>query len=44
MAAELIAVMDGLQMLWLRNPTRFDMVGGLEGYIIRLLASLGFEQ
>ena len=24
-AAELIAVMDGLQMLWLRDPTRFDM-------------------
>jgi AcrR family transcriptional regulator len=41
MAAELIAVMDGLQMLWLRDPTRFDMVGGLEAYISRLLASLG---
>nr|AOO90220.1 TetR family transcriptional regulator [Rhizobium leguminosarum bv. trifolii] len=42
-AAELIAVMDGLQMLWLRDPTRFDMVGGLEAYISRLLASLGLE-
>jgi hypothetical protein len=36
--------MDGLQMLWLRDPIRFDMVGGLEGYISRLLASLGFEE
>ncbi|EJT02466.1 TetR/AcrR family transcriptional regulator [Rhizobium sp. CCGE 510] len=43
MAAELIAVMDGLQMLWLRDPTRFDMVGGLEAYVGRLLASLGLE-
>ncbi|MBX5013038.1 TetR family transcriptional regulator [Rhizobium lentis] len=43
MAAELIAVMDGLQMLWLRDPDRFDMVGGLEAYIGRLLASLGLE-
>jgi AcrR family transcriptional regulator len=41
MAAELIAVMDGLQMLWLRDPDRFDMVGGLEAYVDRLLASLG---
>lgn len=43
MAAELIAVMDGLQMLWLRDPARFDMVGGLEAYVSRLLASLGLE-
>ncbi|PDS76166.1 TetR/AcrR family transcriptional regulator [Rhizobium sp. L43] len=43
MAAELIAVMDGLQMLWLRDPDRFDMVGGLEAYVGRLLASLGLE-
>ncbi|PDS43910.1 TetR family transcriptional regulator [Rhizobium anhuiense] len=42
-AAELIAVMDGLQMLWLRDPARFDMVGGLEAYVSRLLASLGLE-
>ncbi|MBY5440615.1 TetR/AcrR family transcriptional regulator [Rhizobium leguminosarum] len=42
-AAELIAVMDGLQMLWLRDPTRFDMVGGLEAYVGRLLTSLGLE-
>jgi AcrR family transcriptional regulator len=40
MAAELIAVMDGLQMLWLREPARFDMVGGLEAYVGRLLAGL----
>ncbi|MBX4949713.1 TetR/AcrR family transcriptional regulator [Rhizobium binae] len=44
MAAELIAVMDGLQMLWLRDPDRFDMVGGLEAYVIRLLASLGLKE
>ena len=43
MAAELIAVMDGLQMLWLRDPDRFDMVGGLEAYVDRLLASLGLK-
>ncbi|MBB4254992.1 TetR/AcrR family transcriptional regulator [Rhizobium sp. BK008] len=43
MAAELIAMMDGLQMLWLRDPARFDMVGGLEAYVSRLLASLGLE-
>ncbi len=43
MAAELIAVMDGLQMLWLRDPDRFDMVGGLEAYVGRLLARLGVE-
>lgn len=43
MAAELIAVMDGLQMLWLRDPDRFDMVGGLEAYVRRLLASLGLD-
>ncbi|RUM22190.1 TetR/AcrR family transcriptional regulator [Rhizobium vallis] len=44
MAAELIAVMDGLQMLWLRDPDRFDMVGGLEAYVDRLLTSLGLQQ
>ncbi|CCM78875.1 TetR/AcrR family transcriptional regulator [Rhizobium mesoamericanum] len=43
MAAELIAMMDGLQMLWLRQPDRFDMVGGLEAYVNRLLTSLGLE-
>ncbi|WP_028749350.1 TetR/AcrR family transcriptional regulator [Rhizobium mesoamericanum] len=44
MAAELIAMMDGLQMLWLRQPDRFDMVGGLEAYVNRLLTSLGLER
>jgi AcrR family transcriptional regulator len=43
MAAELIAVMDGLQMLWLRDPDRFDMVAGLEGYVRRLLADLDLD-
>ncbi|EJC83346.1 transcriptional regulator [Rhizobium leguminosarum bv. trifolii WSM2297] len=43
MAAELIAVMDGLQMLWLRDPARFDMVGSMEAYVGRLLASLGLD-
>jgi len=42
-AAEVIAMMDGLQMLWLRDPDRFDMVGGLEAYVDRLLASLAPE-
>jgi AcrR family transcriptional regulator len=43
MAAELIAVMDGLQMLWLRDPDRFDMVAGLEGYVRRLMADLDLD-
>jgi AcrR family transcriptional regulator len=36
LATELIAVMDGLQTLWLRDPERFDMVAALQLYIDRL--------
>lgn len=38
--AELIAMMDGLQMLWLRNPADFDMVSIFADYIERLIASI----
>ncbi|MGL3608046.1 TetR/AcrR family transcriptional regulator [Rhizobium sp. G187] len=36
LATELIAVMDGLQTLWLRDPDRFDMVNALQLYVDRL--------
>lgn len=39
-AAEVIAIMDGLQMLWLRDPTSFDMVGAIASYIERLILDL----
>jgi AcrR family transcriptional regulator len=39
-ATEVIAMMDGLQMLWLREPTSFDMVGVIAGYIERLILDL----
>jgi AcrR family transcriptional regulator len=39
-AAEVIAMMDGLQMLWLRDPTSFDMVGAIASYIERLILDL----
>lgn len=39
-AAELIGIMDGLQMLWLRSPEEFDMVEVFSDYIHRLIASI----
>lgn len=39
-AAEVIAMMDGLQMLWLRNPDEFDMVAIFADYIERLIVSI----
>ncbi|HEY0123407.1 MAG TPA: TetR/AcrR family transcriptional regulator [Rhizobium sp.] len=39
-AAEVIAMMDGLQTLWLRDPTSFDMVGAIASYIERLIQDL----
>lgn len=36
LATELIAVMDGLQTLWLRDPHQFDMVAALQLYVERL--------
>lgn len=39
-AAELIALMDGLQMLWLRDPQRVDMVSIFSSAIDRLVAAI----
>lgn len=39
-AAELIAIMDGLQMQWLRDPQNHDMVGIFAGYIARLVKTI----
>ncbi|NHT78545.1 TetR/AcrR family transcriptional regulator [Rhizobiaceae bacterium CRRU44] len=39
-AAELIAMMDGLQMLWLRSPEEFDMVTIFSAYTHRLIAAI----
>ncbi|KXG85357.1 TetR/AcrR family transcriptional regulator [Agrobacterium bohemicum] len=39
-AAELIGIMDGLQMLWLRSPEEFDMAKVFSDYIHRLIASI----
>lgn len=36
LAAELIAMMDGLQMLWLRSPAEIDMVAIFRAYVERL--------
>ena len=36
LAVELIAVMDGLQTLWLRDPEQFNMVAALQLYVERL--------
>ncbi|WP_137129488.1 TetR/AcrR family transcriptional regulator [Rhizobium sp. FY34] len=39
-AAELIALMDGLQMLWLRDRQRVDIVSIFSGAIDRLVAAI----
>ncbi len=39
-AAELIAIMDGLQMLWLRKPQQFDMLSVFSDYIHRLIETI----
>lgn len=39
-AAELIGMMDGLQMLWLRSPEEIDMVKIFSGYIDRLIETI----
>ncbi|WP_234791283.1 TetR/AcrR family transcriptional regulator [Agrobacterium rubi] len=39
-AAELISMMDGLQMLWLRSPEEFDMVTVFSNYIKRLIDAI----
>ncbi|MGV1871579.1 TetR/AcrR family transcriptional regulator [Agrobacterium rosae] len=39
-AAELIGMMDGLQMLWLRSPEEIDMVNIFAGYISRLINAI----
>lgn len=40
LAAELIAMMDGLQMLWLRQPNEFDMATIFSAYIDRLIKAI----
>ncbi|WP_377297215.1 TetR/AcrR family transcriptional regulator [Rhizobium sp. SGZ-381] len=40
LAAELISMMDGLQMLWLRTPGEIDMVAIFNSYIDRLIAGI----
>ncbi|MES5098673.1 TetR/AcrR family transcriptional regulator [Agrobacterium sp. BA1120] len=39
-AAELISMMDGLQMLWLRSPEEFDMVTVFSAYVSRLIEAI----
>lgn len=39
-AAELIAMMDGLQMLWLRRPDEFDMAAIFSAYVDRLIDTI----
>lgn len=39
-AAEVIAVMDGLQLQWARSPESYDMAARLRAYLDRLLRSL----
>ncbi len=39
-AAELISMMDGLQMLWLRSPEEFDMVTVFSAYVDRLIEAI----
>jgi AcrR family transcriptional regulator len=39
-ASEIMAVMDGLQLQWLRDETRVDMVGILHDYIERRIRDL----
>jgi AcrR family transcriptional regulator len=39
-AAELVAMMDGLQVLWLRRPRQLDLVRYFEDYLDRLDAGL----
>ncbi|SIQ71322.1 transcriptional regulator, TetR family [Rhizobium sp. RU35A] len=40
LAAELISMMDGLQMLWLRAPDAIDMVAIFRAYVDRLIADI----
>lgn len=40
LAGELIAVMDGMQMLWLRDPAQFDLGQLFDAYIERLILVL----
>lgn len=40
LSAELIAMMDGLQMLWLRTPQEIDMVAIFRAYVERLISDI----
>lgn len=39
-AAEIVSMMDGLQMLWLRRPGQIDLVHCFDAYLDRLQAAL----
>ncbi|WP_210245266.1 TetR/AcrR family transcriptional regulator [Martelella alba] len=40
LAVEIVAVMDGLQVAWLRAPEKVDLVQRFEAYVARLKASI----
>lgn len=39
-AVQIISLMDGLQILWLRDPDSVDLVGCFEDFVTRLIASI----
>jgi AcrR family transcriptional regulator len=39
-AAQIVAVMDGLQILWLRDPETFDLVSSFDDFVARLVTSI----
>lgn len=43
LASELIAMMDGLQMLWLRQPNEFDMAAIFAAYVNRLIDTIAIR-
>lgn len=42
-AAELVAMMDGLQLLWLRHPARVDLAEHFERYLERLQRAIALR-
>lgn len=40
-ARQIIAMVDGLQLLWLRSPEQFDMVQCLKDFICKTIESMG---
>ena len=43
-ALQLIALMDGLQVLWLRAPASVDMTGCFEDFVTRLICAIEVPQ